>query len=94
MFIINALRAIITEITYLFRHPWTFNWIATITWLLMIGIGVLAIRNNKHPAIPIILFILSFPTYYYLKINLNRRRPKVMKRHRQHYYKETHPHKK
>lgn len=86
MFFINAVRFIFEEIIYLVRHPWTFNWIATLAWLLMIGIGVLAIQNNTHPAIPVILFIFSFPTYYWLKIELNRRRPGVMKRHHKHYY--------
>jgi hypothetical protein len=93
MFLIALPIAIITEIIYLIRHPWTFNWIATIVWTIITGIGLLLFRSEKTIGFsPFVLGGALF-TYYSLKINLNRRRPGVMKRHHEHYYSGTHHHK-
>jgi hypothetical protein len=95
MFIIALPIAIITEIIYLIRHPWTFNWTATIVWATITGIGFLLFRSEKTIGFSPFVFCGAFFAYYSLKINLNRRRPEVMKRHREHYYSHsgTHHHK-
>ena len=83
---------ILGEGTYLFRHPWTFNWIAALVWGVVTGGGFLLFWCGKWISLSPFVFMGAVGAYYYLKVKLNRRRPSVMKRHREHYVAGIHRH--
>jgi len=87
MWIIALPILLFREIVYLIRHPWTFNWTATLVWSIITAIGLLLFRIEKTIGLAPFVWGVAIMVYYYLKINLNRRRPEVMKLHRQHYYR-------
>jgi len=93
MWIIALPYRLFTEIVYLIRHPWIFNWIATTTFLFFVGLGFIFTRNPKTQPFVVITWVVGFMAYYVLKINLNRRKPKVRKRHYKHYRDGIHTHK-
>jgi hypothetical protein len=94
MFIVIILAFLFTEIRYLIRHPWTFNWTATLVWAVITTTSIVFILKERAITFATLACGAAIMVYYYLKINLNRRRPKVMQLHHQHYYRKTHTHKK
>jgi len=79
---------------YLINHPWTFNLMATIVWATITGMSFLLFRIEKVAGFTPFVWGAATLVYYLLKINLNRRRPRVMQLHREHYRSGPHSHKK
>jgi hypothetical protein len=77
-----------TEIRYLIRHPWTFNWTAWVAWVVITGASFILTRSEKTLGYTWLGWGAAIFIYYQVKIYLNRRRPEVMKRHHQHYYRK------
>ena len=81
------------EINYLFKHPWTFNLTAALVWAVITGFSALFVADDWRLGLVPVIHAAAVGVYYILKINLNRRRPAVMKLHHQHYYGGAHHHK-
>jgi hypothetical protein len=90
MYLLIIPAFIFYEGRYLIRHPWTFNWTATIVWATITAIGFIFVREGPILGIVPVIHCVAIMAYYYLKINLNRRRPRVMELHRKHYRSRAH----